>query len=89
LSDAFAQKFSKDPTRVNGYDNLFCMEIDPEVEIGDELGELGGEAAGGLSSLMQDLTKAVPGIDEVGSIVCLTTFILPSVITSNNLFFRQ
>jgi arsenite-transporting ATPase len=66
LSDAFAQKFGKDPTQVNGYDNLFCMEIDTEVEIGDELAEL-GEDSGGLQSLMQDLTKAVPGIDEAMS----------------------
>ena len=69
LSDAFAQKFSKDPTAVNGYDNLFCMEIDPEVDMGDELGEALGaaEGAGGLASLMQDLTQAVPGIDEAMS----------------------
>ncbi len=70
LSDAFAQKFSKDPTAVNGYENLFCMEIDPEVNMGDELGEaMGavGEEGGGLASLMQDLVKAVPGIDEAMS----------------------
>ena len=70
LSDAFAQKFSKDPTAVNGYENLFCMEIDPEVNMGDELGEaMGavGEEGGGLASLMQDLVKAFPGIDEAMS----------------------
>jgi len=67
LSDAFAQKFGKDPTQVHGYDNLYCMEIDPNVEIGDELADLEGEAAGGLAGLMQDLTKAVPGIDEAMS----------------------
>jgi len=68
LSDAFAQKFGKDPTQVAGYDNLFCMEIDPEVDIGDELAELGDDAgASGIASLMGDLTKAVPGIDEAMS----------------------
>jgi arsenite-transporting ATPase len=72
LSDAFAQKFSKDPTAVNGYDNLFCMEIDPEVDMGDEIGEALGAggadgAAGGMASLFQDLTQAVPGIDEAMS----------------------
>jgi len=62
LSDAFGQKFSKDATRVNGFDNLYAMEIDPNsslqemVEQSDQNGMMGG--------MMQDLAFAIPGVDE-------------------------
>ena len=33
LSDAFGQKFNNNPQKVNNTDNLYCLEIDPEVSL--------------------------------------------------------
>jgi arsenite/tail-anchored protein-transporting ATPase len=72
LSDAFGQKFSKEPTRVQNVDNLFAMEIDPnagleEFKKGSDglAGEPGDrDGASPFSGLMNDLSLALPGIDE-------------------------
>ncbi|KAJ1968555.1 Golgi to ER traffic- protein [Dispira parvispora] len=61
LSDAFSQKFSKTPTLVNGFPNLYAMEIDPTSSIQEMLDQSDG---GAMSSMMQDLAFAIPGVDE-------------------------
>jgi len=64
LSDAFSQKFTKVPTPVQGFKNLFAMEIDPtlEQEDMDLLNKNSPEAA-----IFQDLAVSIPGIDEAMS----------------------
>lgn len=68
LSDAFGQKFSRTPTLVNGLSNLFCMEIDPtiEVEEGSDITEAGKEG-NMIGSLLKDFSGSIPGVDEVMS----------------------
>ncbi|GAA5969432.1 hypothetical protein JCM11641_008115 [Rhodosporidiobolus odoratus] len=61
LSDAFSQKFGKEATRVNGFNNLSAMEIDPSSSMKDMV-ESGDDS--GMNSMMQDLAFAIPGIDE-------------------------
>jgi len=62
LSDAFSQKFTKVPTLVNGFKNLFAMEVDPTVE--QEDAEVWENAPDGM---IRDLISAFPGIDEAMS----------------------
>lgn len=64
LSDAFNQKFGKDPTLVNGFTNLFAMEIDPTAN-DDMMGNAGSdEGASPMLSIMNEMSTALPGIDE-------------------------
>ncbi|KLT40645.1 anion-transporting ATPase [Cutaneotrichosporon oleaginosum] len=62
LSDAFSQKFGKDATKVNGFDNLYAMEIDPNSSL-QEMVE-SADQSGGMGSMMQDVAFAIPGVDE-------------------------
>lgn len=60
LSDAFQQRFTKSPTLVNGFTNLFAMEVDPKVENDD----IGNDE---VDSFLSELTNAIPGVDEAMS----------------------
>jgi len=65
LSDAFGQQFTKRETQVNGFDNLYAMEIDPEVEIGtDGDDSLLDQKA---TSFLAEMASSIPGIDEAMS----------------------
>eukprot|EP00252_Welwitschia_mirabilis_P010065 TRINITY_DN23161_c0_g1_i1.p1 TRINITY_DN23161_c0_g1~~TRINITY_DN23161_c0_g1_i1.p1 ORF type:complete len:373 (-),score=77.46 TRINITY_DN23161_c0_g1_i1:83-1201(-) len=61
LSDSFQQKFTKSPTLVQGFSNLYAMEVDPNME-GEELPD-----AEGMGGFLSELSNAIPGIDEAMS----------------------
>jgi len=69
LSDAFGQQFTKEPTKVEGVDNLYCMEISPKMEddiAGGFFSKLSSEVGIDTSGL-QELALTMPGIDEAMS----------------------
>ena len=68
LSDAFNQKMGSQPTLVNGFNNLYGLEINPK-EIKDEDEDplsdvLGMQIDDETQNLLEDLKNSIPGIDE-------------------------
>ena len=72
LSDAFSQRFTKEPTVVDGYPNLYAMEIDPTMDEDDVVPEFGNAAA---TNIMKDLVQSIPGIDEAMSFAELMKYV--------------
>jgi arsenite-transporting ATPase len=67
ISDAFGQRFTKAPTKVEGFNNLFAMEVDPDVHIENEhllSSDNESETMQLGKSIIQDIIGAFPGIDE-------------------------
>ncbi|XP_050432190.1 ATPase ASNA1 homolog [Adelges cooleyi] len=68
ISDAFGQQFTKEPTKVDGFNNLFAMEVDSsghDMVMEDLLsGDDDSDTVRLGKSILQDIFGAFPGIDE-------------------------
>uniref|UniRef100_A0A915DNS0 Anion-transporting ATPase-like domain-containing protein n=1 Tax=Ditylenchus dipsaci TaxID=166011 RepID=A0A915DNS0_9BILA len=70
--DAFNQKFTKTPIKVNGFDNLFAMEVDGSgTEASPDLAPPGLSSDSDIFSMgknmLSEMAGGLPGIDEATS----------------------
>merc|ERR1719161_2309478 len=61
IGDAFCQKFTNTPTLVQGFTNLFAMEIDASF---NETHEFKLKQEDGFGKIMQQVVYSFPGVDE-------------------------
>ncbi|KAI6184217.1 ATPase ASNA1-like protein [Aphelenchoides bicaudatus] len=71
ISDAFNQKFTKTPMLVNGFENLYAMEVEaidaqPQTQVPNPDGEEPSLMAS-AKSFLAEFTGGLPGIDEATS----------------------
>ncbi|KAF7493858.1 ATPase ASNA1 -like protein [Sarcoptes scabiei] len=69
ISDAFNQKFSKVPSLVNGFNNLYAMEVDPNLgtdQLPDDFFQE-DDPMRSARGIIHELLGTFPGIDEAMS----------------------
>nr|XP_027202866.1 ATPase ASNA1 homolog [Dermatophagoides pteronyssinus] len=74
VSDAFGQKFTSQPLKVRGFDNLYAMETDP-TNYKSSAYNLEDDDKKGLMSIIPELLSTFPGIDEAMGFADLMNFI--------------
>ncbi|KAI0563955.1 Anion-transporting ATPase [Gracilaria domingensis] len=66
LSDAFSQKFTGDPIRVRGFDNLDAMEVEPPQK-GSSMPPSGNNEPTDLAQLLGSSEAAADMVSEIGN----------------------
>ena len=72
LGDSFQQSFSSEPSLVNGFKNLYAMEVDAKIDpndmnVPDFLADEGEtcESGDAKKAMWAEILTSMPGIDEI------------------------